>query len=36
MDGWEKLVEAATQTTLATMERARRLEEHGRVWRQDR
>ena len=30
MDGWEKLVEAATQTTLATMERARRLEEHRR------
>ena len=30
MDGWEKLVEAATQTTLATMERARQLEEHRR------
>ena len=30
MDGWEKLIEAATQTTLATIERARRLEEHRR------
>ena len=30
MTDWDKLIEAATQTTLATIERARRLEEHRR------
>ena len=30
MDGWEKLIDAATQTTLVTIERARQLEEHRR------
>ena len=28
MDGWEKLIDAATQTTLATVERQERLREH--------
>jgi len=34
MDGWDKLIEAATQTTQVTMERARRLEEHRRQHRE--